>query len=73
MTNQMRGSGHYDDNFGHWDDMDDPDVAEYYHRVQAQSVETTCKGCRRRVRLMPQYAYCYACAATIERGGEIDY
>lgn len=69
----MRGSGYFDDNFGHWHDMDDPDVAEFYDRVQAQSVERKCEGCRRTVRLLPHYAYCDACATKIERGGELDY
>lgn len=29
-----------------------------------------CKGCDRRVKLRPDYAYCNACADKIERGGD---
>lgn len=41
----------YDDNFGEWDDMDDPDAVEFYQQVQAESVEKECAICGRTVRL----------------------
>lgn len=59
---------YYDDNFGHWDDMDDPDMVAFYEQVQRESVEKTCEGCGARVRLRPTYAYCNACADARERG-----
>ena len=62
---------YYDDNFGHWEDMDDPDVREYYFRVQAESVEKTCGGCGHKVRLMPGYGFCNSCADKRERGIDI--
>ena len=59
---------YYDDNFGHWDDMDDPDMQEFYDRVTKESVEKTCEGCQRKVKLLPHYAYCDSCATKIEMG-----
>lgn len=65
------GESYYDDNFGQWDDMHDPDVQDFYHRVQRESVVKTCEGCKQTVRLMPQYAYCDSCATKIERGYDL--
>ena len=62
---------YYDDNFGHWEDMDDPDMQDFYHQVQRQSVEKECDRCGRTVRLRPEYAICNSCADAIERG--MDY
>ena len=62
------GRTYVDDNFGTWDDMDDPDTVEFYHQVQQESVSKTCEGCRRKVRLRPDYGYCNSCADRIERG-----
>jgi hypothetical protein len=59
---------YYDDNFGHWDDMDDPDMVEFYHKVQRESVEKECQNCGRVVRLRPDYAYCNSCMERLERG-----
>lgn len=64
---------YHDDNFGHWDGMDpgDPDYEDnvrFYHQVQAESVEKTCDGCGRRVKLRPDYGYCNSCADAIESG-----
>ena len=59
---------YHDDNFGWWEDMDDPDMVEFYHLVQSENVEKTCDGCGRRVRLRPDYAYCNSCADKRERG-----
>ena len=59
---------YYDDNFGHWHDMDDPDMVEFYHQVQRESVLKTCERCGRQVRLRPDYAICNSCADAIEHG-----
>ena len=61
----------YDDNFGHWDDMDDPDMVDFYHQVQEESIEKKCEGCGQTVRLRPHYAYCNSCADKKERGYDI--
>lgn len=60
-----------DDNFGVWDDMDDPDNVEFYRRVQRESVSKKCAGCGRRVRLRPEYAYCNMCATKREQGFDL--
>ena len=62
---------YYDDNFGHWDDMEDIDVLNYYHYVQRVSVDKECQGCGRIVRLLPNYGYCDSCATARERGMDI--
>ena len=59
---------YYDENFGHWNDMDDPDMVDFYHQVQRESVEKVCQGCDRRVMLRPDYAYCNSCVDKIECG-----
>ena len=61
---------YYDDNFGHWDDMDDPDMVEFYHRIQDTNVEKECNRCGRIVSIQPQYGICAPCADIIERGGD---
>ena len=61
---------YYDDNFGYWEDMDDPDMQEFYYECQERSVLKECKGCGRKVKILPHYAYCNSCADKIERGGE---
>ena len=61
----------YDDNYGHWDGGDDPEVREFYERVQRTNVRKVCKGCGRTVRIQPQYAYCNGCADILERGGDL--
>lgn len=62
---------HYDDNFGVWDDMDDPDMADFYEQVQRESVVKKCLGCCRMVKLRPSYSYCDSCATRIERGEDV--
>lgn len=62
---------YYDDNFGHWEDMDDPDNVEFYRKVQRESVTKKCQGCGRKVKIMPDYAYCNSCADKRERGYDI--
>ena len=64
-------AGYYDENFGHWEDMDDEDNIAFYHQVQRESVEKKCQGCERIVRIRPDYAYCNSCADKIERGYDI--
>lgn len=57
----------YYNNFGYWEDMDDPEVQDFY--AQRESVEKECEGCgRRTIRCRPDYAYCNACADLLERG-----
>lgn len=64
-------SGYYDDNFGFWEDMDDPDMRDFYHQVQRESVEKTCVLCGRKVRLRPDYDKCNSCCDKLERGMDI--
>lgn len=59
---------YYDDNYGNWDDMDDPDMVDFYHQTQRQSVSKKCKGCGRMVRIKPEYGYCDSCATKREQG-----
>ena len=68
---------YYDDNFGHWEGMDDPNHPDYeanrafYEQVREESVEKECAGCERKVRLRPDYGYCNSCAEKLERGLEL--
>jgi hypothetical protein len=62
---------YYDDNFGHWDDMDDPDMREFYHQVQEESQPTECQGCGGTFNLRPGYGYCNSCADKREQGWDI--
>lgn len=62
---------YYDDNYGHWEDMDDPDMVDFYHQVQRESVVKTCQGCGRQVKIRPDYAYCNSCANKIEQGFDL--
>ena len=64
-------ASYYDDNFGHYEDMDDPDMVDFYHQVQEESVEKVCDGCGRIVRLRPHYNICNSCADKRERGMDI--
>ena len=59
---------YYDDNFGHWDDMDDPDMREFYFQVQQTNVEKECNRCGQIVSIQPQYGICNSCAERMERG-----
>ena len=59
---------YYDDNFGHWDDMDDPDMRNFYHQVQRENVEKECVDCGRIVRIRPDYECCNSCADRRESG-----
>lgn len=62
---------YYDDNFGTWDDMDDPDMQEFYHQVQRESVLKRCSICNRQVKLRPDYDKCNSCTEKIERGWDV--
>lgn len=58
----------YDDNYGAWDDMDDPDMVEFYFETQRQSVLKKCVDCGRMVKIKPDYECCNSCADIRERG-----
>lgn len=62
---------YFDDNFGCWDDMDDPENVEHYKRTQQTNVRKKCQGCGRLVSIQPQYAYCNACATKREQGFDL--
>ena len=61
---------YYDDNFGFYEIDSAEDVA-FYEQNQEASIEKTCQGCDRKVKLLPHYAYCNSCADILERGGEL--
>ena len=61
---------YYDDNYGFWHGMDDPDKVAFYHEVQRNSVRKKCKRCNRMVKIRRDYAICNACAEKMERGGD---
>ena len=63
-------ASYYDDNYGWYEDAEDPDVRAFYHKVQRESVRKTCKGCGRKVKLRRDYAICNSCADRAERGWE---
>ena len=58
---------YYDDNFGHWEDMDEDAIA-YYHHVQDTNVEKKCNRCGQMVKIQPPYAICDYCATRIDQG-----
>ena len=60
-----------DDNFGVWDDMDDPDMQRFYEEVQKKSVLKKCSICGREVYLLPHYDKCDSCMDKIERGYDL--
>lgn len=62
---------YYDDNFGVYNVSSQEDQ-DFYRSNQAKSVLKTCAGCRKQVRLLPQYAYCNSCANKIEQGIDLD-
>lgn len=61
---------YYDDNFGFYE-IESQDDIDFYHRVQKESVTKKCLGCKRRVKLRPDYAYCNSCADKREKGYDI--
>jgi len=63
----------FDDNFGwyEYDSSDEQDTREFYREVQSRNVSKMCRGCGRRVNILPQYAYCNSCADALERGMDV--
>ena len=61
-------TNYYDDNFGCWDGMDDPDTVDFYNQVQSESVEKTCSICGFTALLRPHYDKCDSCCTKIENG-----
>ena len=59
---------YYDDNYGHWDDMDDPDMKDFYFQTQRTNKRKKCEGCGNMGSIQPNYAYCNACATKREHG-----
>lgn len=57
---------YYDDNYGYWHDMDEPEMVEFYHQVQRESVDKVCERCGREVRLRRDYSICNSCADEME-------
>jgi hypothetical protein len=53
---------YYDDNYGHWENMDDPEMRDFYFKVQRESVWKKCRQCGQRVRLRKEYDLCNSCA-----------
>lgn len=64
-------ASYFDDNFGCWDGMDDPDMQDFYRDVQKRSVWKRCEGCGRKVKILPEYGYCDSCATKREQGWDI--
>ena len=62
-------ASYYDDNFGHWNMDDDPDMKEFYFQVQKESVLKECSICGRQVKLRPEYDKCDSCCRQIEASG----
>ena len=61
-------TNYYDDNFGCWDGMADPDTVDFYNQVQSESVEKTCSICGFTALLRPHYDKCDSCCTKIENG-----
>jgi len=59
---------YYDDNYGDWHDMDDPDMIDFFRQVQRESVKKKCTQCGRIVKIRPEYSICNHCADQVERG-----
>ena len=62
---------YYDDNFGHWHNMDEPDMKDFYSDVQKRSVLKTCVGCNQKVKILPEYDVCDNCATKREQGWDL--
>lgn len=61
---------YYDDSFGFYEDMGDPDVLEFYFMNQRRAVQKKCADCDRIVLLLPKYDCCNDCANRREQGLE---
>jgi hypothetical protein len=62
---------YYDDNYGHWNNMDDPEMRRFYKKVQRESVWKKCRQCGREVKLRKDYYLCNSCAEILESGGDL--
>jgi hypothetical protein len=62
-------SQYYDDNYGNWEDMDDPDMQDFYEKTQRQSIRKKCVDCGRWVNIKPDYECCNSCADRREGTG----
>ena len=58
----------YDDNYGFYEDADDPETREFYNQVQKNSVWKKCSKCGKKVKLRKDYSICNSCAEKMERG-----
>ena len=58
---------YFDDNFGCYEIRDDDDI-DFYFETQLKSVWKRCKGCKRKVKLLPDYAYCNSCTQGFDIG-----
>lgn len=61
----------YDDNFGFYDDPDDPDTRRFFEETQHNSVLKKCDGCGKTKTLLRHYRYCNSCMTRLERGEDI--
>lgn len=66
----------HSDDYGMWEGMDPshPDYEEnieFYRDRARTAVAKHCMGCGQLVRIQPEYALCYKCADTIDRGGDV--
>ena len=61
-------TSYYDDNYGWYDGMDDPDMQSFAKQVEKESDWKVCRHCKNRVKLRTEYDLCTSCA-NMERGG----
>ena len=61
---------YYDDNYGHWEDMNDPEMRAFYDKVQGTNIRKKCVGCGRMVNIQKHYDVCNSCATIRESGGD---
>ena len=59
---------YYDQNYGHWENMEEPGMVEFYHQVQKNSVLKQCSICGDMVKIQPHYDKCNDCCDKIESG-----
>jgi|TARA_R110000751_G_scaffold71396_6_gene144496 hypothetical protein len=64
---------HYDSNFGHWENMDEEGMEDFYNQVQDESIFKQCGTCGQIVKLRVSYGTCNSCATQMERGGDPCY
>jgi uncharacterized paraquat-inducible protein A len=61
---------YYDSDFGQMQDMDDPDVREWYMERQTQKTRRKCSCCDQVKLMHVEYDVCGQCADQLERGGD---